>query len=74
MADMLPELQACSTQLCGSSAFGNPEAVAQLIAEKATAMNISSGDDCMQDSLPERVTSSPPGGMALQHIFCQTAQ
>ncbi len=40
-------MQACLKQLCGSSATQDPEAVAKLIAEKVTAMNMSS------DSVPK---------------------
>ena len=40
MGDMLTEMQGCLKQLCGNSAVGNPEAVAQLIAEKMATMNI----------------------------------
>ena len=50
MGDMLTEMQGCSKQLCGNSAAGNPEAVAQLIAEKMAAMNIRQGPDRLQDS------------------------
>ncbi len=41
MGEMLQEMQACLTQLCGSSAVGDPEAVARMIAEKISAKNIS---------------------------------
>ena len=40
MSDMLTEMQGCLKQLCGNSAVGNPEAVAQLVAEKMATMNI----------------------------------
>ena len=70
---MLTEMQGCLTQLCGSSAIGDPEVVAQLIAEKAAAMNISSGDDCVQDSLKEMVSSSPPGGMAVPNLLADSS-
>ena len=43
MGHMLTEMQGCLKQLCGNSAVGNPEAVAQLIAEKVAAMNIGQG-------------------------------
>jgi len=46
MGEMLQDMQACLKQLCGSSAIQDPEAVARLIAEKVTAMNMSS------DSMP----------------------
>jgi len=42
MGEMLQDMQACLKQLCGSSAIPDPEAVARLIAEKVTAMNMSS--------------------------------
>ena len=55
MGDMLTEMQGCLKQLCGNSAVGNPEAVAQLIAEKMAAekmaaMNIGQGPDRLQDN------------------------
>ncbi len=50
MGDMLTEMQGCLKQLCGSSVVGDPEAVAQLIAEKVAAMNISPGPNSGQDS------------------------
>lgn len=46
MGDMLTDMQGCLKQLCGNSAVGNPEAVAQLIAEKMAAMNIRVQDNC----------------------------
>ena len=50
MGDMLTEMQGCLKQLCGSSVVGDPEAVAQLIAEKVAAMNISPGPNSGQNS------------------------
>ena len=50
MGDMLTEMQGCLKQLCGNSAVGNPEAVAQLIAEKMAAMNVGQGPDRLQDN------------------------
>ena len=50
MGDMLTEMQGCLKQLCGSSVVGDPEVVAQLIAEKVAAMNISPGPNSRQDS------------------------
>ena len=44
MGDTLTEMQGCLTQLYGNAAIRDPEAVAQLIAEKAAAMNTSSSD------------------------------
>lgn len=46
MGDMLTEMQGCLKQLCGNSSAGNPEAVAQLIAEKMAAMNARVQDNC----------------------------
>ena len=42
MGDILQDMQACLKQLCGGAAAGEPEAVARLIAENISAMNISS--------------------------------
>ena len=50
VGDMLTEMQGCLKQLCGSSVAGDPEAMAQLIAEKVAAMNISPGPNSGQDS------------------------
>jgi len=47
--EILQDMQACLKQLCGSSAIQDPEAVARLIAEKMTAMNMSS-DSVPRDS------------------------
>ena len=44
MGEMLQDMHACLKQLCGSSAVEEPEAVARLIAEKVSAMNMSSGN------------------------------
>ena len=56
MGDMLTEMQGCLKQLCGNSAAGNPEAVAQLIAEKMAAMNVRVQDNCDDvPALPEAV-------------------
>jgi len=49
MGEMLQDMQACLKQLCGSSAIQDPEAVAKLILEKVTAMNMSS-DSMLKDS------------------------
>ena len=52
MGDMLQDMQACLKQLCGSAAAREPEAVARLIAEKISAMNISSNAaDVQEDSV-----------------------
>jgi hypothetical protein len=40
MGEMLQDMQACLKQLCGSSAVGDPEVVARLIAQNISAMNI----------------------------------
>ena len=62
MGDMLTEMQGCLKQLCGNSAVGNPEAVAQFIAEKMAAMNISpsqnSCDDLLALPAPKQVTAT----------------
>ena len=56
MGDMLTEMQGCLKQHCGNSAAGNPEAVAQLIAEKMAAMNVWVQDNCDDvPALPEAV-------------------
>ena len=59
MGDMLTEMQGCLKQLCGNSAVGNPEAVAQLIAEKMAAMNL--GHNRVQDNCGELLTLPAPG-------------
>ena len=64
MGDMLTEMQGCLKQLCGNSAVGNPEAVAQLIAEKVAAMNISPGHNSMQDICDDLLALSAPAEMA----------
>ena len=63
MGDMLTEMQGCLKQLCGNSAVGNPEAVAQLIAEKMAAMNVSSGHNIVHDNCDE-VPGLAPADMA----------
>ena len=64
MGDMLTEMQGCLKQLCGNSAVGNPEAVAQLIAEKMTAMNVSPGQNRVQDSCDDLLALPAPVQMA----------
>lgn len=59
MGDMLTEMQGCLKQLCGNSAVGNPEAVAQLIAEKMAAMNINPGQTRVQDSCDDDLLALP---------------
>ena len=59
MGDMLTEMQGCLKQLCGNSAIGNPEAVAQLIAEKMAAMNISPSQTRLQDSCNDDLLALP---------------
>ena len=49
MGEMLQDMQACLKQLCGNSAIQDPEAVAKLILDKVTAMNMSS-DSMLKDS------------------------
>ncbi|DBA98662.1 TPA: hypothetical protein ACH3X1_014442 [Trebouxia sp. C0004] len=63
MGDMLTEMQGCLKQLCGNSAVGNPEVVAQLIAEKMAAMNISLGHSRVHDNYDE-VPGTAPADMA----------
>ncbi len=60
MGDMLTEMQGCLKQLCGNSALGNPQAVAQLIAEKMAAMNISPGQNRVQDSCDDLLALPAP--------------
>ena len=64
MGDMLTGMQGCLEQLCGNSAVGNPEAVAQLFAEKVAAMNISPGHNSMQDICDDLLAVSAPAEMA----------
>ena len=63
MGDMLTEMQGCLKQVCGNSAVGNPEAVAQLIAENMAAMNVSSGHNTVHDICDE-VPGLAPADMA----------
>jgi len=63
MGDMLTEMQGCLKQLCGNSAVGDPEAVAQLIAEKVAAMNISPGHNRMQDKCDDVLALPAPAEM-----------
>ncbi len=60
MGEMLQEMQACLTQLCGSSAVGDPEAVARMIAEKISAKNISLDAGLASEDLGEILALSPP--------------
>ncbi len=71
MGDILQDMQACLKQLCGSAAVGEPEAVAKLIAENISAMNISANAaDVQEDSVrgvltrPGSLTqvTAPPSG------------
>ncbi len=59
MGDMLQDMQACLKQLCGSAAVGEPEAVARLIAENISAMNISSDAAHVQEDSLEEVLALP---------------
>jgi len=62
MGDILQDMQACLKQLCGGAAVGEPEAVARLIAENISAMNISSNAaDVQEDSL--RGVLTRPGSL-----------
>ena len=45
---------------CGNSVLGNPQAVAQLIAEKMAAMNISPGQNRVQDSCDDLLVLPAP--------------
>ena len=59
MGDRMTEMQGCLKQLCGSSVAGDPEAAAQLIAEKVAAMKIRrSRQDSDGDVLTSTSTSS----------------
>ncbi len=58
MGEMLQDMQACLKQLCGSSAIQDPEAVAKLIAEKMTAMNMCS-DSVPRDSGKQIASPAP---------------
>ena len=64
MGLMLTEMQGCLKQLCGNSAAGNPEAVAQLIAEEMAAMNSSPGHNRVQDKCDDVLTLPAPAEMA----------
>jgi len=64
MGYMLTEMQGCLKQLCGHSAVGDPEAVAQLIAEKVAAMNISPGHNRVQDIFDDVLALPAPVQMA----------
>ena len=75
VGDMLTEMQGCLKQLCGNSAVGNPEAVAQLIAEKMAAMNISPGQTRVQDSCDDNLLALPaPVQIAAPEIQVHLAQ
>ncbi|DBA83106.1 TPA: hypothetical protein ACH3X2_006634 [Trebouxia sp. C0005] len=68
MGDMLTEMQGCLKQLCGNSSVGNPEAVAQLIAEKVAAMNVGQsqgpGTTRLQDNCDDVLALPAPVQMA----------
>jgi hypothetical protein len=55
---MLQDMQACLKLLCGSSALGDPEAVARLIADKVSAMNIISDGGSASEDLGEVLASA----------------
>ncbi|DBA90412.1 TPA: hypothetical protein ACH3X1_003686 [Trebouxia sp. C0004] len=59
MGDILQDMQACLKQLCGSAALGEPEAVARLIAEKISAMNISANAAELQEDNVRGVFTRP---------------
>ncbi|DBA81418.1 TPA: hypothetical protein ACH3X1_007208 [Trebouxia sp. C0004] len=60
MGEMLQDMQACLMQLCGSSAVGDPEAVARMIAEKISAKNISLDAGHASEDLGEILALPPP--------------
>jgi len=59
MGDMLQDMQACLKQLCGGATVGEPEAVARIIAENISAMNISSNAADVQGDSVRGVLTSP---------------
>ncbi len=68
MGDMLTEMQGCLKQLCGSSVVGDPEAVAQLIAEKVATMNISPAPNGGQDSDGDVLALPAPAQMPAPEV------
>ena len=70
MGDMLKEMQGCLKQLCGSSAVGDPEAVAHLIAEKVAAVNISPGPNSGQDSDGDVLALPAPAHAPAPEVVC----
>jgi len=59
MGDILQDMQACLKHLCGSAAVGEPEAVAKLIAENISAMNISANAADVQEDSVRGVLTRP---------------
>ena len=59
MGDILQDMQTCLKQLCGGAAVGEPEAVARLIAENISAMNISANAADMQEASVRGVLTRP---------------
>ena len=65
---MLTEMRGCLKQLSGNSAVDNPEAVAQMIAEKLAAMNISPGHNRVQDNCDDLLALPAPADMAATQV------
>ncbi len=64
MGDILTDMQGCLQQLCGSTACGDPEIVARLIAEQVAAMNIGpSREDSPLDSLGDVCALPEPAAL-----------
>jgi len=72
MGDMLTEMQGCLKQLFGKSVVGIPEAVAQLIAEKMAAMNISQDHNIVQDNCDDVLALTAPVQMAAPSVRSAT--
>ena len=63
--DVLTEIQGCLKQLCGNSAVGIPETVAQMVAAMVAAMNIRPGqNNNMQDNCADLLALPAPAEMA----------
>jgi hypothetical protein len=71
MGDMLTEMQGCLRQLFGKSVVGIPEAVAQLIAEKMAAMNISPDHNIVQDNCDDVLALTAPVQMAAPKVHVE---
>ena len=74
MGDTLTEMQGCLTQLYGNAAIRDPEAVAQLIAEKAAAMNTSSSDASAGQLARGGCWSAPTGTAKLADLADSSAK